>query len=63
MALGLEAAGRLEDALREFEAVFARHTSYANAMALTALTVFLLGALVAGLGHERTGAVFAEGSG
>jgi len=29
-------------------------------MALTALTVFLLGALVAGLGRERTGVVFAE---
>src|SRR5947209_7348567 len=42
------------------EAVFARHTSFANAMALTALTVFLLGALVAGLGRERTGVVFAE---
>jgi MFS transporter, SHS family, lactate transporter len=45
------------------EAVFARHTSFANAMALTALTVFLLGALVAALGRERTGLVFAEGPG
>jgi MFS transporter, SHS family, lactate transporter len=42
------------------EAVFARHTSFANAMALTALTVFVLGAIVAALGHERTGVIFAE---
>src|SRR6059036_2190944 len=40
------------------EAVFARHTSYANAMALTALTVFSLGALVVALGREREGAAF-----
>jgi MFS transporter, SHS family, lactate transporter len=44
------------------EAVFARHTSFANAMALTALTVFLLGALVAGLGRERSGVHFAAGA-
>ena len=44
------------------ESVFAHHTSFANAMALTALTVFLLGALVAGLGRERTGVTFAEGA-
>jgi len=40
------------------ETVFARHTSFANAMALTALTVFTLGALVAALGRERRGATF-----
>src|SRR2546427_12235109 len=42
------------------EAVFARHTSYANAMALTAFTVFTLGAIVVALGRERPGAVFGE---
>jgi SHS family lactate transporter-like MFS transporter len=42
------------------EAVFAQHTTYANAMALTALTVFLLGALVVSLGPERHGARFGE---
>jgi SHS family lactate transporter-like MFS transporter len=42
------------------EAVFAQHTTYANAMALTALTVFLLGALVVSLGPERQGARFGE---
>jgi MFS transporter, SHS family, lactate transporter len=40
------------------ETVFARHTSFANAMALTALTVFSLGALVVALGRERRGATF-----
>ena len=42
------------------EAVFARHTSYANAMALTAFTVFTLGAIVVALGRERRGATFGE---
>jgi SHS family lactate transporter-like MFS transporter len=41
------------------EAVFAQQTSFANAMALTALTVFALCALVAGLGKERSGVQFA----
>jgi SHS family lactate transporter-like MFS transporter len=40
------------------EAVFATRTTYANAMALTALTVFALGALVVALGSERKGATF-----
>src|SRR6266568_2030662 len=41
------------------EAVFAEHTTYANAMALTALTVFVLGAVVVALGPEKRGARFA----
>ena len=41
------------------EAVFAQHTTYANAMALTALTVFVLGAVVVALGPEKRGARFA----
>ncbi len=40
------------------EAVFAGRTTYANTMALTALTVFILGAVVASLGRERRGARF-----
>ena len=40
------------------EAVFATRTSYANAMALTALTVFTLGAVVTSLGRERKGVRF-----
>ena len=42
------------------EAVFARHTSYANAMALPAFTVFTLGAIVVALGRERRGATFGQ---
>src|SRR5262249_7992618 len=37
------------------ETVFARQTSFANAMALTAFTVFTLGAIVVALGRERRG--------
>jgi len=42
------------------EAVFARRLSYGAAMALTAVTVFLLAAVVAGLGRERRAATFGE---
>ena len=42
------------------EAVFATRTSYANAMALTALTVFAGAAVVVALGTERRGARFGE---
>jgi len=40
------------------EALFAQHTSYANAMSLVALTVFVLAAIVAWFGRERRGVVF-----
>jgi SHS family lactate transporter-like MFS transporter len=40
------------------EAVFAEHTTYANSMALTAATVFALGAIAAWFGRERRGAIF-----
>jgi SHS family lactate transporter-like MFS transporter len=40
------------------EAAFAQHMTYARAMAMTAVTVFVLGAVVAALGRERRGAVF-----
>jgi SHS family lactate transporter-like MFS transporter len=40
------------------EAVLATRTSYANTMALTALTVFTLAAVVTSLGRERKGARF-----
>jgi len=42
------------------EAVFAQRTSYANAMALTALTVFVVAAVVAALGPERRAARFGD---
>jgi SHS family lactate transporter-like MFS transporter len=40
------------------EALYAARTSYATSMALTALTVFILGAVVAALGRERRGVEF-----
>jgi MFS transporter, SHS family, lactate transporter len=40
------------------EALFAKRTSYAVAMSLTAVTVFSLAALVAWLGREKRGIVF-----
>ncbi len=40
------------------EALFAARTNYAISMALTAATVFTLGAIVAGLGRERRGVTF-----
>ncbi len=42
------------------EAVFAARFSYASAMALTALTVFILAAIVVGLGREKHGVQFGE---
>jgi SHS family lactate transporter-like MFS transporter len=45
-----------------FEATLKEHFSFANAMAATALSVFLVGAVVAALGRERTGARFAAGA-
>src|SRR5205823_1239726 len=40
------------------QALFATGTSYAQAMALSAATVFILGAVAAGLGPERRGVAF-----
>jgi SHS family lactate transporter-like MFS transporter len=45
------------------EALFAARLSYTWAMALTAATVFILCAMVAGLGPERRGVVYGAGSG
>jgi SHS family lactate transporter-like MFS transporter len=42
------------------EAIFADHMTYATAMALTAVTVFTIGAIVAWAGKERHGVVFGE---
>ena len=40
------------------EAILAQHTSYANAMALTAFVVFTLAAIVVALGREKRGIQF-----
>ena len=42
------------------EALFAERMNYANAMAVTALTVFILAAVVAGLGKEKRGIEFGQ---
>jgi SHS family lactate transporter-like MFS transporter len=42
------------------EAVFAEHTAYSNAMAATAVTVFVIGAIVVALGPERHRARFGD---
>ncbi len=44
------------------EAILAQHTSYANAMALTALVVFTLAAVVVALGREKRGIQFGSGA-
>ena len=43
------------------QALFATRTSYAQAMALSAVIVFIVGAVVAGLGPERRGVAFGRG--
>ncbi len=48
----------LASSIAYVEARFAEHLSYAWAMALSAVTVFVLGAVVATLGPERRGVVF-----
>jgi SHS family lactate transporter-like MFS transporter len=50
----------LASSVAYLEAVFAKRQSYATAMALTAVTVFILAAIVAAIGRERRAAVFGE---
>jgi SHS family lactate transporter-like MFS transporter len=52
----------LAGAIGWLEARFAEHLDYAWAMALTAATVFVLGAVVAQLGPERRGVAFGRGA-
>jgi SHS family lactate transporter-like MFS transporter len=42
----------------KIQAELAAHMSYARAMTVTALTVFLLAAIIAALGRERHGVAF-----
>jgi SHS family lactate transporter-like MFS transporter len=53
-----QTAGVLASSVVYIEAVFAQKTSYASAMALTAVTVFLLACIMAALGRERRGHTF-----
>ncbi len=50
----------LASSVAYLEAVFARHLSYATAMALAALTIFSVGIVVIALGPERRGARFGD---
>jgi MFS transporter, SHS family, lactate transporter len=53
-----QSAGVLASSVVYIEAVYAQRTSYAAAMALTALSVFILAAVMAALGRERRGHTF-----
>jgi len=50
----------LASSVAYLEAVFAKHLSYATAMALAALTIFSVGIVVIALGPERRGARFGD---
>lgn len=53
-----QSAGVIASSVVFIEAVYAQKTSYATAMTLTAISVFVLAALMAWLGRERHGADF-----
>ncbi|HEV2275313.1 MAG TPA: MFS transporter [Acidobacteriaceae bacterium] len=53
-----QSAGVLASSVVYIEAIYAQKTSYATAMALTAVSVFVLASLMAGLGGERRGHTF-----
>jgi len=55
-----QSAGVIASSVVFIEAVYAQKTSYATAMALTAISVFVMAALIAWLGRERHGAEFGE---
>ncbi len=50
----------LASSVAYLEAVFAKHLSYATAMALAALAIFSVGIVVIALGPERRGARFGD---
>jgi MFS transporter, SHS family, lactate transporter len=53
-----QSAGVIASSVVFIEAVYAQRTSYATAMALTAVSVFLLASIMAWVGHERRGHAF-----
>ncbi len=53
-----QSAGVIASSVVYIEAVYAQRTSYATAMALTAVTVFVLASIMAWLGRERHGHTF-----
>jgi MFS transporter, SHS family, lactate transporter len=55
-----QSAGVLASSVVYIEATYAQKTSYATAMALTAVSVFVLASIMAALGRERRGHKFAS---
>jgi SHS family lactate transporter-like MFS transporter len=53
-----QSAGVIASSVVYIEAVYAQRTSYATAMALTAVSVFVLASIMAALGRERRGQAF-----
>lgn len=53
-----QSAGVLASSVVYIEAIYAEHTSYATAMALTAISVFVLASIMAAVGRERKGHAF-----
>jgi SHS family lactate transporter-like MFS transporter len=53
-----QSAGVLASSVVYIEATYAQKTSYATAMALTAVSVFVLASIMAALGRERRGHTF-----
>ena len=53
-----QSAGVIASSVVFIEAVYAQRSSYATAMALTAVSVFLLASIMAWVGHERRGHAF-----
>jgi MFS transporter, SHS family, lactate transporter len=53
-----QSAGVLASSVVYIEALYAQKTSYGTAMALTAVSVFVLASMMAALGHERRGHTF-----
>jgi SHS family lactate transporter-like MFS transporter len=55
-----QSAGVLASSVVYIEAVYAERTSYATAMALTAVSIFVLASIAAAVGKERRGHTFGE---
>jgi MFS transporter, SHS family, lactate transporter len=53
-----QSGGVIASSVVYLEALYAAHTSYATAMALTAVSVFVLASVMAAMGREKRGAVF-----
>jgi SHS family lactate transporter-like MFS transporter len=53
-----QTAGIIASSVVYIEAVYAQKTSYATAMALTAISVFILASIMAAVGRERRGHTF-----